>query len=181
MRVDWEELPAVFDVEDAIKPGAPVVNEVYPQNLFVYHGKYNHQKLRFGDVEAGFAQADKIIEGRYQMSPIEQAPTETCGAIAAPETNDRFVVYTSTQALFLPRKIDRHASMNCPRRSSSESAASMRARFTCCSMLSLQAAAVRLGVHSPGLTESLPPGPERIHMLRTRFGLSTGKLATDPR
>ena len=34
------------------------------------------------------------------MSPIEQAPTETCGAIAAPETNDRFVCYTSTQALF---------------------------------------------------------------------------------
>ncbi len=100
VRVDWEELPAVLDVEDAIKPGAPVVNEVYPGNLFVYHGKYDHQKLRFGDVEAGFAQADKIIEGRYQMSPIEQAPTETCGAIAAPETNDRFVVYTSTQALF---------------------------------------------------------------------------------
>lgn len=100
VRVDWEELPAVLDVEDAIKPDAPVVNEVYPQNLFVYHGKYNHQKLRFGDVEAGFAQADRIIEGRYQMSPIEQAPTETCGAIAAPETNDRFVVYTSTQALF---------------------------------------------------------------------------------
>ncbi|TKT76216.1 molybdopterin cofactor-binding domain-containing protein [Aquamicrobium sp. LC103] len=100
VRVDWEELPAVFDVEDAVKPGAPVVNEIYPGNLFVYHGKYDHQKLRFGDVEAGFRQADRIIEGRYQMSPIEQAPTETCGAIAAPETNDRYVVYTSTQALF---------------------------------------------------------------------------------
>ncbi len=34
------------------------------------------------------------------MSPIEQAPIETCGAIAAPEQNDRFVCYTSTQALF---------------------------------------------------------------------------------
>ncbi len=100
VRVDWEELAPVLDVEEAIKPGAPVVNEVYPKNLFVYHGKYDHQKLRFGDVEAGFAQADRIVEGRYQMSPIEQAPTETCGAIAAPETNDRFVVYTSTQALF---------------------------------------------------------------------------------
>lgn len=100
VRVDWEELPAVLDVEDAIKPGAPVVNEVYPGNCFVYHGKYDHQKLRFGDVEAGFARADYIVEGRYQMSPIEQAPTETCGAIAAPETNDRVVVYTSTQALF---------------------------------------------------------------------------------
>jgi CO/xanthine dehydrogenase Mo-binding subunit len=34
------------------------------------------------------------------MSPIEQAPIETCGAIAAPETNGRFVCYSSTQALF---------------------------------------------------------------------------------
>jgi CO/xanthine dehydrogenase Mo-binding subunit len=100
VRVDWEELPAVLDVEDAIRPGAPVVNDAYPGNRFVYHGKYDHQKLRFGDVETGFAAADHIVEGRYQMSPIEQAPTETCGAIAAPETNDRVVVYTSTQALF---------------------------------------------------------------------------------
>lgn len=100
VRVDWEELPAVLDVEEAIKPGAPVVNPVYPTNRFIYHGKYDHQKLRFGNVEAGFAEADHIVEGRYQMSPIEQAPTETCGAIAALETNDRFVVYTSTQALF---------------------------------------------------------------------------------
>ena len=100
VRVDWEELPTVLDVEDAIKPGAPVVNEIYPGNRFVYHGRYDHQKLRFGDVDAALARADKVIEGRYQMSPIEQAPTETCGAIAAPETNDRFVVYTSTQALF---------------------------------------------------------------------------------
>ncbi len=100
IRVDWEVLPHVLDVEEAIAPNAPTVNETYPGNLFVYHGKYNHQKLRYGDVDAAFAQADHVIEGRYQMSPIEQAPTETCGAIAAPETNNRFVCYTSTQALF---------------------------------------------------------------------------------
>ena len=34
------------------------------------------------------------------MSPIEHAPTETNGSIAAPDTNGRYVVYTSTQALF---------------------------------------------------------------------------------
>ncbi|MDX2204933.1 MAG: molybdopterin cofactor-binding domain-containing protein [Hyphomicrobiaceae bacterium] len=100
VRVDWDVRPHVLDVEDAIKPGAPVVCEVYPANKFVYHGRYDHQKLRYGDVEAAFARADHIVEGRYQMSPIEQAPIETCGAIAAPEVNDRFVCYTSTQALF---------------------------------------------------------------------------------
>ncbi len=41
-----------------------------------------------------------MLEQRYQMSPIEHAPTETNGSIAAPDTNGRYVVYTSTQALF---------------------------------------------------------------------------------
>jgi CO/xanthine dehydrogenase Mo-binding subunit len=100
VRVDWDVRPHVLDVEEAIRPGAPVVCEIYPANKFIYHGKYDHQKLRYGDVEAAFARADHIVEGRYQMSPIEQAPIETCGAIAAPEVNDRFVCYTSTQALF---------------------------------------------------------------------------------
>ena len=100
VRVDWEVLPHVLDVEEAIKPGAPVVLDVYPGNRFIYHGKYDHQKLRYGDVEAAFRTADHVVEGRYQMSPIEQAPIETCGAIAAPEVNDRYVCYTSTQALF---------------------------------------------------------------------------------
>ena len=99
VRVDWEVLPHVLDVEEALEPDAPTVNEVYPNNTFDY-APYDHQKLRFGDVETAFARSHKIVEGRYQMSPIEQAPMETCGAIAAPETNDRYVCYTSTQALF---------------------------------------------------------------------------------
>jgi CO/xanthine dehydrogenase Mo-binding subunit len=100
VRVEWEVLPHVLDVEEAIKPGAPVVLDIYPTNKFIYHGKYDHQKLRYGDVEAAFRTADHVVEGRYQMSPIEQAPIETCGAIAAPEQNGRYVCYTSTQALF---------------------------------------------------------------------------------
>ena len=100
VRVDYEVLPAVFDVEDALKSGAPSVNDTYPANTFEYHDRYDHQKLRFGDVETAFASADFIVEERYQMSPIEHAPTETNGCIAAPENNDRIVVHTSTQALF---------------------------------------------------------------------------------
>ncbi|MEX2520329.1 MAG: molybdopterin cofactor-binding domain-containing protein [Paracoccaceae bacterium] len=100
VRVDWEVLPHVLDVEEALKPAAPVVNDEYPNNSFDYHDLYDHQKLRFGDVAKGFAEAAHIVTGQYQMSPIEQAPTETCGAIAAPEQNGRFVCHSSTQALF---------------------------------------------------------------------------------
>lgn len=100
IRVDFEELPHILEVEEALKPGAPSVNPTYPDNTFTYHENYNRQQLRFGDVERAFAEADHVLEERYQMSPIEHAPTETNGAIAAPETNDRFVVYTSAQGLF---------------------------------------------------------------------------------
>lgn len=100
VTVDWEPLPHVLNVEEALQPNAPVVNEIYPNNTFDYYEKYDHQKLRFGDVNQAFADAEVIVEGRYQMSPIEQAPMETCGAIAVPETNDRYVCHTSTQALF---------------------------------------------------------------------------------
>lgn len=100
VRIDYDPLPAVFDVEETLRQGAPVVNETYPGNYFEYHDRFDHQKLRFGDVERGFAGADMVIEHRYQMSPIEHAPTETNGSIAAPEQNGRYVVHSCAQGLF---------------------------------------------------------------------------------
>jgi CO/xanthine dehydrogenase Mo-binding subunit len=99
VQVDYEPLPAVFDVEEALRPGAPLVNEYHGQNYFDYNG-YDHQKVRLGDVERGFQEADHVIEERYQMSPIEHAPTETGGCIAVPDTDGRYTCYTNTQALF---------------------------------------------------------------------------------
>ncbi len=110
VRISYDQLPAVYDVEEAIKPGAPSINPAYPKNTFEYYNKYDHQKLRYGDVDAGFAQADVVFEERYQMSPIEHAPTETNGSIAVPDTNGRYIVYTSTQALFF--SLDTSAKIN---------------------------------------------------------------------
>ncbi len=70
-------------------PTPPSSTRPIPANTFDYHDRYDHQKLRFGDVEAAMRDAAHVVEGRYTMSPIEQAPIEPCGAIAAPETNDR--------------------------------------------------------------------------------------------
>ena len=100
VRIDYDLLPPVFDVEEALKPGAPTVNQTYPGNYFEYHERFDHQKLRFGDVDKAFAAADMVLEHRYQMSPIEHAPTETNGSIAAPEQNGRFVVHSCAQGLF---------------------------------------------------------------------------------
>jgi CO/xanthine dehydrogenase Mo-binding subunit len=99
VQVDYDPLPAVFDVEEAIKPGAPLVNEYHGKNTFNYDG-LDQARIRFGDVEPGFAQADHVIEERYQMSPIEHASTEPQGCIAVPSEDHRITCYTNTQALF---------------------------------------------------------------------------------
>ena len=84
MKVEYEELPAVFDVEEALKPGAPLVNEFHGQNFFKYEG-HHCRRVRHGDVEKAFATADHVLEERYQSSPIEHAPTETTGCIVVPD------------------------------------------------------------------------------------------------
>jgi CO/xanthine dehydrogenase Mo-binding subunit len=98
VHLDLEELPAVFDVEEALKPGAPIVTH-WGNNTFMYEG-HPCRRVRLGDVDKAFEQADYIVEGVYNTSPIEQAPTETTGCIAVPEANGRYIVYTNTQALY---------------------------------------------------------------------------------
>jgi len=99
VRIDYEVLPAVFDVEEALKPGAPLVNEYHGRNWFTYEG-HHCRRVRHGDVAKGFAEADHILEERYQSSPIEHAPVETTGCIVVPEANGRLTCYSNTQALF---------------------------------------------------------------------------------
>jgi CO/xanthine dehydrogenase Mo-binding subunit len=98
VKLDLEELPAVFDVEEALRPGAPIVTH-WGNNTFMYEG-HPCRRVRFGDVEAAFARADHIVEGVYNTKPIEQAPTETTACIAVPEANGRYTVYTNTQAVY---------------------------------------------------------------------------------
>ncbi|KAB2876812.1 MAG: xanthine dehydrogenase family protein molybdopterin-binding subunit [Bauldia sp.] len=99
VRIDYEELPAVFDVEKALQPNAPLVNEFHGHNYFTYEG-HPYRRVRHGDVEQGFRDADFVLEQRYESSPIEHAPVETTGCIVVPEANGRLTCYSNTQALF---------------------------------------------------------------------------------
>ena len=97
---DWtsRSCPAV-DVEEALKPDAPRVTRRWDTNHFWYEGHHCRQ-VRYGDAAAARAGADHVIEGTYQTSPTEHAPTETTGCIAKPEADGRITVHTNTQALY---------------------------------------------------------------------------------
>jgi CO/xanthine dehydrogenase Mo-binding subunit len=98
VELDIEEQKPVLDMEYAITPEAPAIKK-WGNNTFIYDGM-THRKLRFGDVEAGLAQADMIVEGRYSLSPIEHVPIETHCCVVKPEPDGRLTVHTNTQALY---------------------------------------------------------------------------------
>ena len=99
VRLDLEELPAVFDVEEALAPGAPIVTH-WGNNTFMYEG-HPCRRVRFGDVEAGVRRGRPHRRGRVPTRARSSTrPIETTGCIAVPEANGRYTVYTNTQALY---------------------------------------------------------------------------------
>lgn len=99
VRVEYDDLPPVFDVEEALKPESPVINPRHGNNYFTYEG-HHCRRIRFGDVEEGFSQSDHIFEFTYQSSPIEHAPLEPTGCIVKPEGDGRLKVHSDTQACY---------------------------------------------------------------------------------
>jgi CO/xanthine dehydrogenase Mo-binding subunit len=99
VEVEYEDLTPVFDVEEALAEGAPLVNEYHGRNYFTYEG-HHCRRVRLGDVAAGFASADHVFEWRYQSSPIEQAPVETTGCVVVPQPDGRLRIHSDTQACF---------------------------------------------------------------------------------
>ncbi|HEV7711042.1 MAG TPA: molybdopterin cofactor-binding domain-containing protein [Asanoa sp.] len=98
VKVSYTDLPAVLDVEEAMSPDAPVIKRA-GTNYFVYEG-HHARRIRFGDVDTGFAEADHIFEWRYSSAPIEHAPTETTGCIVVPQAGGRLLIHSNTQAAF---------------------------------------------------------------------------------
>jgi CO/xanthine dehydrogenase Mo-binding subunit/aerobic-type carbon monoxide dehydrogenase small subunit (CoxS/CutS family) len=89
IHVDYKILPAVFDPEEAMEPGAPQVH----QNGNILH----HRKIRKGNIEDGFDKADIIIEKSFRSQTAEHAYIEPEAAIAYMD-HGQMVVHCCTQA-----------------------------------------------------------------------------------
>jgi CO/xanthine dehydrogenase Mo-binding subunit len=89
IHVDYEELPAVVEVEEAIADGAPLVHSFAERNICF------QTELVKGDVEQGFAQADAIFEDRFEFPMVYHYSMEPHTAIAEVD-DDGINVWTST-------------------------------------------------------------------------------------
>jgi CO/xanthine dehydrogenase Mo-binding subunit len=97
VRVDYEDLPPLTDPREALKPGAPRVHDDRPNILL-------HQKVRRGDVEAAFAEADVVIEGDFSTGWQEHAYLQPDAGISYWDEEGRLVLETAGQWLHEDRR-----------------------------------------------------------------------------
>lgn len=91
IKVEYEELPAVFTPEEALMPGAPVINEEKPDNLVT------HFQVERGDVDKAFREADYVIGDTFYTNQVYQAYMETFACVAQVEGNGRYNLWLPTQ------------------------------------------------------------------------------------
>lgn len=91
IKVDYEETPAVFDPEEAMRPGAPALHDYAKDNVV------KHIPIRKGDVEQGFAEADLVVEQSYETQQVEHAYLEPEAGLAYVDHDDVVTVVSPSQ------------------------------------------------------------------------------------
>jgi len=102
IRVEYDELPAVFTPEEAMAEGAPAIHEDFPRNVCAEV----HQE--FGDVEAAFQECDFIRTDSFVNKRQDAAFLEPNGCIADFDLTGYLTLYTSTQ---VPHYVQRTVAM----------------------------------------------------------------------
>jgi 2-furoyl-CoA dehydrogenase large subunit len=96
IEVDYEPLPVVMDIEEAIKPGAPLLHDHIPNNI------YNHRFFKYGDMPKAYKEADLVVKGKFLFPKYGSTPIETYGVIATYNPfSGEFVVYNNYQGPFV--------------------------------------------------------------------------------
>jgi len=89
-KIEYEPLPSTFSPIQALKPNAP---KIHPNGNIA-----KHLKVRKGDVEEGFKQADSIVEGTYKTPFQEPVPLEPEAGFVIPEPDGSVTCVGSIQS-----------------------------------------------------------------------------------
>jgi CO/xanthine dehydrogenase Mo-binding subunit len=96
VEVEYEELPAVFDPDEALQPGAPQIHPQFPGNLVNFSYRF-----QAGDVDRALREADVVVEGQYTLRYVTTACLGTMAAIAAWDPRGQLTMWSTTQIPFL--------------------------------------------------------------------------------
>ncbi len=103
--VTYEELPAVLSPEEAMAPGAPLVHDDNTKNFRIFETECGGNlawECRFseGDVDAGWATCDVIVENEFETQAQAHVAIEPCGALAEIDAAGRVTIWSANQSVF---------------------------------------------------------------------------------
>ena len=109
IEVEYEELPAVLDVLEAMQPGAPLLHEnQVTESMGMQLGEPSntsvHLHFEEGDVEAGFAASDLIVEREFRTASVHQGYIEPHASTGLWSPDGRLTIWTCTQGSFTARQ-----------------------------------------------------------------------------
>jgi len=93
IRVDYEELPAVFDPEEAMKPGAPQIHDNVEHNICA------RTLLEAGDVEEGFKESDHVREDRFKTGVAAHCQMEPNAVLASFDPSGRLTIWPTCMGI----------------------------------------------------------------------------------
>ncbi len=124
VAVEYEELPAVVDPLEAMRPDAPAIRPKELEGEWAEAGMHatvsggeeldvrrlpanvtNAVRFHRGDVAQGFASADLVIERIYRTPFVHQSYLEPHASVAVPRPDGGVTIYTSTQGMFYCRNV----------------------------------------------------------------------------
>ncbi|MCP5089053.1 MAG: molybdopterin-dependent oxidoreductase [Rhodobacteraceae bacterium] len=94
IKVEYDDLPTVFDCTEALAAGAPIIHEDCPDNIAM------EQNFEHGDMAAGEAASDYIVEGEYNVHYVAHCNMGVSCTLADYDTDGRVTIYTQTQYPF---------------------------------------------------------------------------------
>ncbi len=112
IEVEYAELPAVFDAQEAMKPDAPLLHpqyRLYPHAPAKYFSDlpnvHSHVTWQLGDIERGFAMAAQVFEHTFTTHYVHQGYIEPHASVVAIESDGRAHVWLSNKMPFRTREL----------------------------------------------------------------------------
>ena len=108
IEVDYEVLPHVIDVAEAMAPGAPVLHDdMYTIGVDPKPAQPSNVAKRvefdLGDIVAGFAKADVVVEREFTTTPVHQGYIEPHACVASVSEDGQAELWCTTQGQFIVR------------------------------------------------------------------------------
>src|SRR6201996_8267520 len=109
IEVDYEVLPWAIEIDDAIKPDAPILHD-----FMKFEGKPSNiagrLEVKKGDIAEGFAEAEVVIERSFATRPVHQGYIEPHACLISVAADNKTTIWSSSQGQFMVRAMTAYLS-----------------------------------------------------------------------